>query len=382
MNRSMKRRRGILFLLPELYPCIMGGIEIFHHYFVHRIAGYFDVFVCTGCDRFRGGNDVTVISYPYRTFGSHNLSAALHQTRSIWQLRKRIDLIHIPYSSRTPYNFYYVILLKHLLNIPYLLRIHGGGMHIGRPAFLHQWWVDQAAAVMTVSNPVREEYERRHGKPITVIPSMLPFKRAGDEKEILRSRFGLDEQDMVVLFVGSLKDIKGPDLLIEAFLGIDTGTMDRRRLNLVFAGDGAMRKDLEARASGSAFSGRIRFLGRVPHERVCELYAMADIFCIPSLTEARPLSLAEALFNGLPAVGSDIATIRNIISDGETGLIFRSGDADHLREKLLRLVENPESRDRIGKEALRSYKDFYDYDRMVQSYRRFYDGIIDDWQRA
>ena len=147
-------------------------------------------------------------------------------------------------------------------------------------------------------------------------------------------------------------------------------------LKLVYAGDGEMKQDLEERAAESSLADRVLFLGRVPHEQVCELFAMADIFCIPSLMEARPLSLAEALYNGLPPVGSDIATIRNIVSHEETGLLFETKNLHSLVSMLKRLVEDEPMRHRLGENALRSYQGFFNYDKMIHDYCKVYDRVI------
>ena len=302
-------------MLPGIYPCVTAGIEIFHYYFVQAIAKYYKVFVATVCDRFDPGQGVNVIQHPNKMMNSHTAAVTFHQLKCMFALKHEIDLVHIPYSSKSAVQRYHALITKLVLDIPFVLRIHGGGMYPSRPFAFHQMLFDQAAAVIAVSTPIQKEYERRHCRSIDMIPSMLPFNRSPLAQEEIREKWGVENSDMIILFIGSIKKIKGPDLLLDAFLALGREYVEVHRLKLIYAGDGSMRPELEKIAAKSALSSRIRFLGTVPHESVCELYKMADIFCIPSLMEARPLALAEALYNGVPSISSDIATIKNIIKN-------------------------------------------------------------------
>lgn len=371
-----EQRKGILFLLPWVYPCTTGGIELFHYYFIQEICKFYDVHICTTCNRFPESERTKTHIYPEKMFCSHTLSLTFNQIRYLYRLRKRVHLIHIPYTSKKVLQFYYVILIKKIFHIPYVLRIHGGGMYPGRPDFLHQIWFNNASGIVAVSAPIKEEYEKRHGRPITLIPSMLPFQKTTNSRQELLDRYHIGPSDLVILFLGSLKRIKGPDILLDAFLSLEPEYIVRHHLKMLFVGDGAMRPELETKASQSKVSGHIRFLGNLPHERVCEAYAMGGIFCLPSLMEAHPLSLIEAMYHGLPVIGSDISTIKNIIHDCENGLLFASGDAENLSVKMKNLVENDALRLKLGKSALKSYHQTYNFNRMVQDYCDFYDSIM------
>jgi glycosyltransferase involved in cell wall biosynthesis len=370
------KRGGILFLLPGIYPCVTAGIELFHYYFVQAIAKHYRVYVATQCERFLPGPEWHVLYHPRRMFNSHTTAVTLHQLKWMARLRREIDLVHVPYSSKAMIQSYHLLPAKHLLGIPYLLRIHGGGMFPSRPFAMHQLLFDQAAAVITVSTPVKIEYEERHGRPIDMIPSMLPFLSAQATQQEIRDKWEIAESDLVILFLGSVKEIKGPDLLLNAFMSLGDGFIRTNRLRLLFAGGGAMQADLAKQAAQSTIADRICFYGTVPHESVCELYKMANIFCIPSLMEARPLALAEALYNGLPTIGSDIPTISNIIKDGESGLLFENRNSRDLSAKLRLLVENDSLRSRLGECAQCNYKGFFDYDKMVDGYCDVYDRVI------
>jgi glycosyltransferase involved in cell wall biosynthesis len=374
-------RKTILFVVPHIYPCKTGGIEIFHYYFLKHIKKHYNVVLCTTCDKTGLDNDVTIYCHPSRMLGKQTVAKSYHEMKYIAKLRDQIDLIHLPYSSKSFFRQFPILMSRKLFGIPYVLRIHGGGMYPSRPFFLHQWLFDHAAGVMAVSTPIKVEYEKRHGRPITKIPSMLPFKYDPRPINELKKLYHLKTADVVLLFLGSIKEIKGPDILLDAFLRLDKKYIEDHRLRLIFAGDGPLRKPLQAKAQDSGLADFVRFLGQVPHERVSELYKLSTLFIIPSLMEARPLTLSEAFFNAKPSIGSDISTIGNIIKDGETGLLFKKGDPDDLSRKIRFMIDHPEIGITFGRKAGESYRSMYKYETMIADYCSFYDEAMNRAKR-
>jgi glycosyltransferase involved in cell wall biosynthesis len=106
--------------------------------------------------------------------------------------------------------------------------------------------------------------------------------------------------------------------------------------------------DLEpdfARAA-AALGPRLHRLG-YRHD-VARLLAAADVFCLPSHTEALPMSVIEAMLTGLPVVASDIRGTRQQVVDGETGLLVPPATITPLAEALSRLAKDPALRTRMG----------------------------------
>ena len=376
MSKQLTNQKGILFILPRLYPCDSGGVELFHHYFVQSISSYYNVFICTICKEVQSNENIVVINYKADIFQSKTLSNVFNSYHAIYTHKNLIDIIHIPYSSKSIRQNIHLLLASKVLGIPYILRIHGGGMHPGKPHFLHQAMFDNAAGILAVSTPIKDEYERRHGRPISVIPSMLPFNAPTKSKSELRREYQIRADDQVVLFLGSIKAIKGPEILINAFFALGIDYIKAHRLKLFFVGDGELKDKLESSCESSGFRKFIQFWGSVPHGKVCDIYKLSDIFVIPSLMEARPLSLSEALFHGIPPIGSDISTVKNLIRHYENGLLFENQNSADLAEKLKMLIEDRNLREKISSKASGLYKESYVFDKMIQKYRTFYDGII------
>ena len=370
--------KHFFLLAGRLYPCDSGGVELFHHYFLQRISKFRKTYVITNCNKFRKfeSEKLKVIVYPKKLFGKLSISSFFNHTIQIFKNRKNIGLIYTPYDSKSWYAPYHLILFKKFFSIPYVLRISGGKMHPAFPFFLHQKLFDYASGVITVSTPMQKEYKGRHDKPIRMIPSMLPFKESSESRSSAKRRIGIFENEKVILFVGTIKDIKGPDLLLEAFRRLGSQYIEKHRLNLVFAGDGPLRAKLEKSIESFKYKTSIHFLGHVPHVEMCDIYRAADLFVIPSLMEARPLSLSEALFNGLPTIGSDIDTIKNIIVPRTNGLLFYKGDCDDLAQKIKELFENPKFRSSLGSTAKEKYALSYTYEDMLHGYIQYFESIM------
>jgi glycosyltransferase involved in cell wall biosynthesis/predicted metal-dependent phosphoesterase TrpH len=135
-----------------------------------------------------------------------------------------------------------------------------------------------------------------------------------------------------LLFAGRISPDKGVDFLAEVFSRLQA---DRSDLNLLLAGDGpylaALREKLRK-------SPRVFFLGRLDYRFLPEVYSGSDLLLFPSTTDTFGMVVLEAQACGLPAVVSDIGGPKEIVRDGQTGLIARAGDLDDWAKKILGLL--------------------------------------------
>ena len=92
-----------------------------------------------------------------------------------------------------------------------------------------------------------------------------------------------------------------------------------------------------------------RFLGWVDHDRMPQYMNLADLVVMPSESEGQSLVCLEAQACGRVVLASDIAGAREVITHGETGLLFKRGQIDDIAEKILWAAENPETRAVIGR---------------------------------
>lgn len=163
-----------------------------------------------------------------------------------------------------------------------------------------------------------------------------------------------------ILFVGRLSQEKNLDALLEAAVKL----AGRLSIRLTFVGEGPQRERLEGATRRLEIPAR--FLPFVDHRMLPGFFAAADAFVLPSFTEGHPKVLLEAMSCGLPCVASNVGGNREVLTDGETGLLFDPGDPAALAEQLERVLSHEELARTLGWRARARVMESYDLTVLVQ----------------
>ena len=162
----------------------------------------------------------------------------------------------------------------------------------------------------------------------------------------LRTRRGWAPDEVVTVFVGRVAAEKRVDQLIEAWRDAHRSLAEPGRL--VIAGDGGRRAELEASTAGEP----VEWWGIVDDPR--ELLVSADVFVLPSVAEGLSNALLEAAAAGLGIVVTDVGGAREVIGDGDSGLVVPPDDLGSLTDALKTLLADAELRRRLGDAARES----------------------------
>ena len=136
--------------------------------------------------------------------------------------------------------------------------------------------------------------------------------------------------------VGQLEPLKGVDHLLRAFSRVVEHHPDAICL---IAGEGSQRGELERLAVGLGIAERVHLLGYL--EDPAPLMAALDVYVSPSLSEGLGAATAEALALGVPVVSTDVGGVREVVSDGDSGLLVPPGDARGLADAIERILDDP-----------------------------------------
>jgi glycosyltransferase involved in cell wall biosynthesis len=147
---------------------------------------------------------------------------------------------------------------------------------------------------------------------------------------------------ITILTVAYLEDRKGIDHLIKAFKALDNAGTE-----LIIAGDGKIRRQLESMAEGH---NNIIFKGHVDGDEKRYLYETADIFVLPSRFETWGLVVNEAMHYGLPVIITEAMGSTDLI-DGN-GMVVPAGDSAALVNAMKILAESRETRSRMSRRSL------------------------------
>ncbi len=182
-----------------------------------------------------------------------------------------------------------------------------------------------------------------------------PGKR---NRQILKVLVGNDHPN--ILFVSRLVWEKNLELLIEMYNGcVDKGL----EYNFIIAGDGVARKEMKKKMPGAFF------MGSVPHDSLSKLYASADYFVFPSITETYGNVVAEAMASGIPCIVGDGGGVKSLIRQGVNGFLCNPDDARDFLKMIEILRNQPELTENIINQALSDVRD-QDWDLLVSSYFR------------
>lgn len=355
---------NIFIFAPSLYPCEIGGMEIFNYYFAESLSKLYDISILTNCDQ----NKIGKVEYIYINKNKFLLFFYIDILTKLL-IHKNYDLLVFPYTSNSPL-IYPFLLINMVFKINYIIVIHGGGMYPWSHVFFQRKFFMEASDIIAVSKPIKFEYEKRTGKSIKFIPPLIPYEIAKEFRENLRRKYNLKDVDVIFISVGSIKKIKGCSILLEAFIELGEEYIKNNHLKLIYVGEGPLRLELEKKVRENNLENFIIFMGSVPHENVNELYKIADVYVIPSLFEGTPLSLLEAMFNSLRIIGSDVSGINNIIKHGNNGLLFKPEDYLDLKNKMEYIIQNIKQSTILGKNAKKSYLTNYSYENMINQYNK------------
>lgn len=198
----------------------------------------------------------------------------------------------------------------------------------------------RADAVRTISADTSRLVAEHGITPAATFPTYLdsaPF--------VARDRRPLPAAPTAV-FVGTLERVKGFDTLVEAWPLVQQ-RMPEARLRI--AGSGALAPLAAGLAEQSG--GRVDWLGRVELERVAELFDQAWALVLPSRSEGFGRVVVEAAWRGRATVGGARGGIRDLVRDGETGVLVDPGDAPRLADAIVSVLSDRDRTAQLGEAA-------------------------------
>lgn len=225
----------------------------------------------------------------------------------------------------------------------------GAGLPIlARHVFRRQM---EAALWLSVSSEALREWLVGEGAPaqkLRVVPNGIdPAAHEHVDRDAVRRRLGLNGR-CVLGFVGSFQPWHAVERLVEALPSVS----GERPVHVLLVGDGPGRTATLAAVQRLGLSSRVTVLGAVPPAGVPELIAACDVGVLPASNDyGHPMKLLEYAAAGLPSVAPNLAPVREVVSDGVTGLLFPPADQGALSRALSRLATDEKLRHALGARA-------------------------------
>ena len=170
-----------------------------------------------------------------------------------------------------------------------------------------------------------------------------------------------------VITVANLRPEKSHETLIAAAAQVAADFPD---VQFQIVGDGPRRSELEGLVRARGLERTVVFLGH--REDISDLLGAADVFVLPSKSEAFPNGAIEAMAAGLPVIASAVGGLLDLIEPDRSGLLVPAGDLEALAAALRRLFSDPVLAGRLGEAAQTQVRQRYSFERMVASFEELY----------
>lgn len=271
-------------------------------------------------------------------------------------------------------------------NKKYVLYI-AHGFHFFKGAPIKHWLLyyvfEYVLAFLTdcIITICREDFEnskKLHAKKHYYIPGIgVDFEKYdfSDREAIrneIRKELHLSTDDIVLISVGELSIRKNHIAIIHALSEIEDD-----RVKLVICGEGDEYKTLITTVNEYNLNDRVLFLGF--RRDVPRILCAGDIFVFPSLWEGLGLAGIEAMYSGLPVIGSNRQGIKDYVIENETGFLFEPGDYSELAIKIRTLVDDEELRRKMANKGRRVCLK-YSVENSINELNKIYqkEGILED----
>jgi glycosyltransferase involved in cell wall biosynthesis len=244
----------------------------------------------------------------------------------------------------------------HRLGVPSVATIHT----LDRP---HRWsreaarfrimaWTlrHRSSRVIAVSDSARRHVLHKAGlakrhtitihNGIDLDPFLAVDPTAGQK---VRAELGIAAEARVLTTVAVLRELKGIQHMIDAMPAVLASVPDAHYL---IVGDGEHGRSLRNCVAEVGVEGSVTFAGS--RTDIPDVLAASDLFVLPSLTEALPTVVIEAMAVGVPVVATDVGGTSEIITSGDTGVLIPPSSPGHLEEAVTRVLTSPRQRVAMG----------------------------------
>lgn len=197
------------------------------------------------------------------------------------------------------------------------------------------------------------------------------YKPAGDEaRKALRQKLGWPARGLIFLYTGRFSVEKRLPQFIEVWA--EAARRAGRGAEFILVGAGPERAAIEAAIAYAKVADKVRLLPPTPD--VAQLYAAADVFVLPSISEGLSNALLEAMASGLTPLASRVGGTPEAVQDGVSGLLFPPKDEAALRAQLAKLFETPGLTIALGQAARKTAVERFSMERLAERCQRLYAG--------
>ncbi|HTN07162.1 N-acetyl-alpha-D-glucosaminyl L-malate synthase BshA [Agriterribacter sp.] len=321
-------------------------------------------------------HEVRVPTYPLFDYPPYE--SALASTLVDVVKNNKLDLLHVHYAIPHASAAYMAkqILQKENKYVPVITTLHGTDITlVGRDktyAPVVAFSINQSDAITAVSENLKEETYRtfKIEKDIEVIYNFVDVQRFSKKPIDAFRKVIAPNNERIILHASNFRKIKRIDDVIRIFKKLN----DVIPSKLLLVGDGPERPMAEALCRELSLCDEIRFVGK--QQDMEEIFAIADLFLLPSEYESFGLSALEAMAGGAPVVSTNVGGLPEIITPGENGFMGNVGDTDQMALYAIDILKDENTFKRFKVNAKKQAENF-DIARIVPQYEHLYERLYE-----
>ncbi|MFH0764087.1 MAG: glycosyltransferase [Candidatus Omnitrophota bacterium] len=234
-----------------------------------------------------------------------------------------------------------------------------------------------ADKVIAVSDEIRNDLVKKgissgraeviyNGICTSAVRSLQPSAREDVKKE-----FGIGAKDLVITNIGRLSPEKGHKILIEAAKKI---IEEKNFVKFLMVGNGPLIDSLRSMVHGQQLDDKVIFTG-LRSDIDCIL-SISDIYVNSSYIEGLPVTVLEAMRARVPVIASKVGALPQIISHEVSGLLVDPGNAEQLKEAIIRLIDSAQARKILAERAYLDVRRYFSLEEMGNNYAEAYQEVL------
>ncbi len=260
-----------------------------------------------------------------------------------------------------PYNFLFKFFISQILK--------------SRNRILIKILKEKCDRVITVSDYIKKRLSKL-GIPKNKMVTIYNFPPKWNKLDLIEKKSKQLGQNKLytLVYSGRLEKAKGIHILIQAMKTILSSI---KNIRLLIAGEGPYENILKNLCSELKLNKYIKFLGKIPFNKMIRLYQLADVVCIPSIWP-EPLSRVsfEAMSIGTPVISTKVGGMTEVIENRKTGLLVSPNNSGELANAIMELIKDQALRDSLGEEGKGFINKRFDSEISIKDHLELYKKLL------
>jgi glycogen(starch) synthase len=241
----------------------------------------------------------------------------------------------------------------------------------------------KANKVVAVDKRIKEYIKKQSGVDAVVIKNFIDvdvFSPQHTDISAVKKEFHIPD-DVNILFVP--RRLTEKNGVIYPVLALPNVIKKHPKTLLVYAGTGEQMSRIKQTVQELNLHNHVKLLGSVPHEKMKELYGIADIVLVPSVhsygvEEATSISALEAMGSGAPVIAGAVGGLKEIFTNGQDGLLVKERDVNELSYAIIKILDEPEYGQFLAKNARYKVEKEYSHLAAAEKFESVYLEVLRD----